>query len=145
MLNFGERGHCNIPYNFGTQRMICFRRSIARNLPFLSPVLLFGTAARIGLGIEYLSIRKCLIAKILRVRTSQNSKQVWHSTPNSILIANFLSIYLQQTIQIKFSQNITKVSRFEITTLQPGLHCSHVAQKHTPMLTYHKPTTHTGV
>ena len=48
MMNFGEHGHHNILHNFGIQRMKRFRRSIARKLPFLSLVSLFGQQPELG-------------------------------------------------------------------------------------------------
>jgi hypothetical protein len=51
MLNFGEHSHYNIPHNIGIQRMIRFRRSIARKISFPKPRLVLWTAARTGLEI----------------------------------------------------------------------------------------------
>jgi hypothetical protein len=48
MLNFGERGYCNIPHNFGIQRLIRFQLLTAQKLPFLSLILLVGQ--QLGLG-----------------------------------------------------------------------------------------------
>jgi hypothetical protein len=51
MLSFGENGHHNISYNFGIQRMIRFRCSIARKFSFPKPYLVAWTAERTELKI----------------------------------------------------------------------------------------------
>jgi hypothetical protein len=42
MLNFGECGYCNIPHNFGIQRVTRFQLLRAQKSPLLSFALLFG-------------------------------------------------------------------------------------------------------
>jgi hypothetical protein len=42
MLNFGERGYCNILHNFGIQRVTRFQLLSAQKSPLLNFVLLFG-------------------------------------------------------------------------------------------------------
>jgi hypothetical protein len=51
IMSFGEHGHHNIPYNFGIQRMIRFRRSITQKIPFFKPYLAAWTPARTELKI----------------------------------------------------------------------------------------------
>jgi hypothetical protein len=44
MLNFGERGYCNILHNFGIQRVTRFQLLSAQKSPFLSFGLPFGSS-----------------------------------------------------------------------------------------------------
>jgi hypothetical protein len=51
MLNFGERGYCNILHNFGIQRIIRFQLLTAKKIPIPKLCFAIWTAARLGLKI----------------------------------------------------------------------------------------------